>query len=103
MIMLNWYYLIGGFAYIIIGVIWLNITTSYLEKLTEKVMNVYNDWRYAKMLWYNVSMAKTEWKQHLIDILIIAIWPIVCIVATLKAEWNYDRIMRRNCFRKEVP
>lgn len=99
--MFNWYYLLGGLAYIIIGTIWNRMTTKYLWELTDKVMAVYNDERYANMLWYNIPEADTKWKEFLENIVLTAFWPITCTAAILKAEWNYDKVMRRNCFRKE--
>lgn len=101
--MFDWCFLTGGLAYILIGKLWCHLTTMYLWKLTEKVMDVYHDKRYAKMLWYNIPEAKTKIRELIQDMLLMAAWPIVCIAAIFKAEWNYDRIMRKNCFRKEVP
>lgn len=101
--MFSWSLLIGGLIYVLIGKLWCSMTTTYLWELTEKVMETYHDKRYARMLWYNIPEAKNKYIGLIQDMLLLAAWPIVCISAVLKAEWNYDRIMRRNCFRKEVP
>jgi len=101
--MFNWYFLIGGFVYIIIGKVMDRATAHYLWELTDKVMDVYGDERYARMLWYNVPVMKTKRNQVLADVIFTTFWPVICIASILKAEWNYDKIMHRNVFRREVP
>lgn len=101
--MFSWSLLIGGFAYCVVGCVFDLITLKYLQKLTDKVMEVYNDYRYAKMIWYSVNVKDTKLNRLLVNVVFTAFWPITCIASILKAEWNYDKIMRRNAFRKEVP
>lgn len=101
--MFSWSLLIGGFVYIIIGRVMNCITANYLQELTDKVMTVHGDERYAKMLWYSIPVTDTKLNQLLVSMIFTAFWPIICIAAILKAEWNYDKVMRRNAFRREVP
>ena len=102
-IMFSWSLLIGGFAYIIAGKILDQVVSNYLWELTDKVMSVYGDERYAKMLWYDVPVRDTKWNRLFVNMIFTIFWPVIYIAAILKAEWNYDKIMRRNAFRKEVP
>lgn len=100
--MFSWSLLIGGFVYIIVGRAMNCVITNYLWELTDKVMASYDDERYAKMLWYNIPVVDTKWNRLLVSMVFTALWPIICIASILKAEWNYDKITRRNAFRKEA-
>lgn len=101
--MFDWSLLIGGFVYIIVGKVINRITIRYLQELSDKVMSVYNDERYANMLWFSVPVTDTKWNRLLVEVIFTVFGPIICIAAILKAEWNYDKVMRRNAFRREVP
>lgn len=101
--MFSWSLLIGGFAYIIIGRVMNCITANYLQDLTDEVMNVHGDERYAKMLWYNIPVTDTKLNRLLVSMIFTAFWPVICIASILKAEWNYDKVMRRNVFRRKAP
>lgn len=101
--MFSWSLLIGGFVYIIIGLVINSITTKYIQELTDKVMDLYGDERYAKMLWYSIPLVNTTFNQLMVSIVFTAFWPMICIAAILKAEWNYDKVTRRNAFRREAP
>ena len=101
--MFSWSLLIGGAVYCIVGCIFDLITLKYLQSLTDKVMEVYNDYRYADMIWYSISVKDTKLNRLIANVVFTAFWPITCIAAILKAEWNYDKIMRRNAFRRKVP
>lgn len=101
--MLDWSLLFGGLAYILVGKLMNCVTMGYLQKLTDKVMAVYGDERYARMLWYRVPVVNTRLNQLLVEVIFTVFWPIICVAAILKAEWNYDKVMHRNAFRREVP
>ena len=102
--MFSWNLLFGGLIWIILCRIISKITTNYLWELTDKVMNAYGNERYARMLWYNIKIKDTKLNQFLINVTYTIFWPVVCIAAILKAESNYDRIMRRNAaFKRRVP
>ena len=101
--MFSWSLLYGGLAYIIAGLVMNSITTKYIQKLTDEVMEVYGNKRYAEMLWYSVPAKDTKLNRFLVDVAFTVFWPAICIAAILKAEWNYDKITRRNAFRKNAP
>lgn len=100
--MFSWSLLIGGFVYCVAGLVFDLVTLRYLQELENKIMRAYGDPRYAKMIWYSVSVKDTKLNRLIVNIIFTAFWPVTCITAILKAEWNYDKIMHRNAFRREV-
>lgn len=101
--MFSWSLLYGGLAYIILGMIMSKVTFNYLRELTDNVMKAFGDTRYADMLWYTVKLKDTKQNRFLVDVAFTTFWPIICIASILKAEENYDRIMRRSAFGRRVP
>lgn len=100
--MISWCYLFGGMLYIIVGQACNKITANYLWELYDKVMDVHDE-RYAKMILYNVPVMDTKFNRILVDVIFVTFWPAICIAVILKAEVAYDRIMRRNVFRRNAP
>ena len=88
--------MLGVAMYSIAGWLFMNETFRHIKSLEENVDRI--DPRYSKRLWYRVTVKKTTINQILVDILFIIGWPVICIVAILKAEWEYDLIMHHSAF-----
>ena len=101
--MFSWSLLIGGLVYVIVGEIFNRMIANYIWELTDKVLDTFGDERYARMLWYTLSLKDTTFNRFIVNVLFTVFWPVACIVSILKAESNYDRIMHRNAFRRKAP
>ena len=80
------------------------IVNNYLGELEEKVAR-YADPRYCKMLYFNIGIKVNDTKinHFVVDVICLIIWPVLCIATLLKAEYEYDRIVRQSVWRKTEP
>ena len=85
--------LLWSIVYVVAGYFMTKIVCRYLENLGDKV-STFDD-RYRKNLYFKLR-ATTERQKNIWEIVLLAIWPVFCVAAIIKAEWNYDSIVRRN-------
>ena len=97
---MNWYLIIGMLVYTIVGLIMANVTYNYIKELELKVGAI--DGRYCERLWYRVKIRYTGFNKFMVDLGFMIFWPAICIAAIMKAEKEYDIIVRHSAFR-EVP
>jgi hypothetical protein len=90
---------IGMAVYTLVGLLFMELTYAHVKDLEAEVEKI--DPRYCKRLWYCVSIKKTTLNQILADILFITVWPVICVMSILKAEWNYDLIVNHSAFTKK--
>ena len=88
---------LGVAMYSLAGWLFMNETFRHVKSLEEDVKMI--DPRYCKRLWYRVPVKKTTLNQILVDIAFIIGWPVICIAAILKAEWEYDLIVNHSAFK----
>lgn len=87
----SWSLLIGSIIYVLAGIVMTKVTRAYLKELEKDVANV--DYRYVRRMYFALP-AKTERQKDIWEVVLLAIWPVFCIAAILKAEWQYDIIVR---------
>lgn len=97
---MNWYLIIGMLVYTIVGLFMANVTYNYIKELELKVGAI--DGRYCERLWCRVKIRKTTLNKFMADVAFMIFWPAICIAAIMKAEKEYDIIVRHSAFR-EVP
>ena len=86
----------GVALYIATGLMISDITTSYVKDLCKKVAEY--DPRYCDRMWFHITLKKTKTKEFIVDVIFLVMWPVACIAAILKAEWQYDLIVHHSAF-----
>lgn len=100
--MMNWLTTIAGVAvYIGVGSILSKVTTDHINDLYEKVWKIKP--QYADRLWFHIPITLTKTNKFLVELAFMVIWPVFCIMAILKAEWEYDLIVHHSAFTKGTP
>lgn len=96
--MFDWPILIGSVIYTVVGMLMMNVVSDYLKELEVKVAEV--DVRYCERLYYHIPVIKTKFNKCLADVAFLMLWPAICIAAILKAERQYDIIVRHAVNRR---
>ena len=86
----------GIAVYVLIGFLASFITTDHVNNLCRKVASV--DPRYQDRLWFTIRLKRTKYMEFVVDVVFMVFWPIFCVAAILKAEWQYDLIVHHSAF-----
>ena len=95
---INWYFVVGIAVYTAMGQIFMNVVADYIDRLAEEVRRI--DVRYAKRLYLRFTVMRTRAREVMVNVAFMIFWPVICIAAILKAEWEYDLIMHHTPFGK---
>lgn len=88
----------GIVVYVLIGLLASSITTDHVNNLCKEVASV--DPRYKDRLWFTIQLKRTKIMEFVVDVVFMVFWPIFCVAAILKAEWQYDLIVHHSAFDK---
>lgn len=94
--MADWNIVLGMLVYFVLGLAATEVTYLYLKRL-EKDVNAIDE-RYSSRLYFAVNY-KNNFNKVIKIILLWTVWPIVCIACIIKAEWEYDVIVRHSVKR----
>ena len=97
--MFDLYYILGAIAYTIVGQLMIKVTYNYLKELEAKTATI--DPRFCDKLWITIDV-KSEKTKIILEWLWKFFWPVTCIAAILKAEWEYSSI-RHHVFARRSP
>ena len=86
-------------VYVLAGILITDVVNDYLDKLARDVAEI--DERYCKRLFFHLNLGRdTPAKDIMVGIAVKMFWPVVCIAAIVKAEKEYDLIVRRSAWRR---
>ena len=94
--MFSWRMVLGSIAYLIAGLVMTPVVVDYIRKLADDVAMV--DERYVKRMYFTIHYT-SERNRLILSVLLFTIWPAVLIAAILKAEKQYDIIVRHSVNR----
>lgn len=93
---MNWHLFIGSMVYIMLGgLFYFIIVPAYINQLCADVEMV--NAKYLKKMRFTIVASGR--KRRMLETLLFTVWPATCIAVILKAEYNYDSIIRRSIYR----